>query len=227
MQNIKAEAQWNSGIPQLLHNVTKTRFRQPIFWVSKGMIACIRTKPRIAAGALSAAMLLGGCTHHTSPTQELNNAVAPFTQTRDDTIVVVATAKRSLGAADLNSLAVAYTTLEEKANIYAHFVVDSVRSGSFDNSQNAQYAANLDEAVSTFDKAFAQIVPAKLASNAPQNAWVSPFAAAVTADWAKYGSEIGSLTPQMRADLIKDLQLKMVWPNYENIATEPVAPAQK
>lgn len=180
--------------------------------------------PRFALlGAFLGVLLLGACAHRTNPAQELNSAVAPFTDSRDQTIRLVVQEKHSLGAADLNSLAVAYTPLEEKANAYAHFLVISVSSASFSADQNNQCASDLTAAISTFNKAFARIVASKQTASVVSSAWVAPFAANVASYWGKYGAAIGGMSSQTKADLTNQLRNKTLWPNYEDIATEPLA----
>ncbi|MBV9720152.1 MAG: hypothetical protein JOZ77_12605 [Candidatus Eremiobacteraeota bacterium] len=164
-----------------------------------------------------------GCAHHTTPAQTLSAGVAPFTQSRDQVILIVTAAKRSLGAEDLNSLAVAYTPLEEKANAYAHFLVESVRMGAFDANQNAVCATNLTLAITKFNVAFAQIYASRKASSEISSSWVAPFSATVASDWAKYNPEVNAAPAQTKADLIEELKVKTLWPNYEDIATEPLA----
>lgn len=173
--------------------------------------------------ALLACILFGGCAHKSDAVQELTAGTAPFTQFRDETIQVVVVEKRSLGAADLNSLALAYTPLEEKANAYAHFLVESVRSESFNADQNNEYAVNFAAAINTFDKAYASIVSPKERQASVSSAWVSSFSTTVASDWTKYKSAIDTLPSETKVDLIKTLQVKTLWPNYEDIATEPLA----
>lgn len=183
----------------------------------------INVRGPILCSALLGAMVLGGCTHHLNPAQELSAAVAPFTDSRDQTIRLVASAKHSLGAADLNSLAVAYTPLEEKANAYAHFLVESASATSFDADQNNRRATDLTEAINTFNKAFAGISASKPAASATPSAWVAPFAAKIAIDWGKYDAAMTGMSSQTKADLIKQLRNDTLWPNYEDIATEPLA----
>ncbi|MGA8574264.1 MAG: hypothetical protein WB609_01075 [Candidatus Cybelea sp.] len=180
--------------------------------------------PRFALwGAFLGVLLLGACAHHTNPAQELNSAVAPFTDSRDQTIRLIAQEKHSLGAADVNSLAVAYTSLEEKANAYAHFLVVSVSSASLSADQDNQCASDLTAAINTFNKAFAGIVPSKQTASVVSSAWVVPFATNVAAYWGKYGAAIGGMSSQAKADLTDQLRNKTLWPNFEDIATEPLA----
>jgi hypothetical protein len=175
------------------------------------------------SGAFLGLLLLGGCAHHTNPAQELNSAVAPFAASRDQTIALVARDKHALDAADLNSLAVAYTPLEEKANVYAHFLVLAVGSASFSAEQNNQCALDLTAAINSFNKAFAALGPSKQSSPAISSAWVAPFAASVASYWGKYGTAASDASSQARTDLANQLRNKMLWPNYEDIATEPLA----
>lgn len=118
------------------------------------------------SGALLGAIIFSGCAHHANPAQELTAGIAPFTDSRDQTVRLVASAKHSLGAEDLNSLAVVYTALEEKANAYAHFLVESVSSTSFDTDQNNVRASDLMEAINTFNRSFARIGSSKQAASA-------------------------------------------------------------
>ncbi|MGB8909636.1 MAG: hypothetical protein WCC84_12905 [Candidatus Cybelea sp.] len=192
---------------------------------SKGANTSVRIPVLRSAfsGALLGAIILSGCTHHANPDQELTAGIAPFTDSRDKIVRLVASAKHSLGAEDLNSLAVVYTPLEEKANAYAHFLVESVSSTSFDADQNNVRALELTEAISTFNKNFAKIASSKQAASATPSAWVAPFAAKVATDWGKYDAAMNAMSSPAKADLIKQLRNATLWPNYEDIATEPLA----
>jgi hypothetical protein len=175
------------------------------------------------SAVLLGVLLLSGCAHHPSPAQELSAGIAPFTDSRDQTIRVVVSSKHSLGAADLNSLAVAYTPLEERANAYAHFLVVSVNSASFSADQNKQCASDLTAAINAFNKAFTGIASSQQAASTVSSAWVAPFAATIAADWGEYGAAIGGMSSQAKADLTNQLRNKTLWPNYEDIATESLA----
>lgn len=189
--------------------------------VGKAAIGEGWSKARYAlSGIFLGFAFLGGCAHHTNAAQELNSAVAPFADSRDQTVGLVARDKHALDAADLNSLAVAYTPLEEKANVYAHFLVLSVGSASFSADQNNQCALDLAAAINSFNKAFATLGSSKQSSPAVSSAWVAPFAASVASYWGKYGTAATDASSQARTDLANQLRSKMLWPNYEDIATE-------
>jgi hypothetical protein len=168
-------------------------------------------------------MLGPGCTHHTDAVHELNSAVAPFTQSRDEAVQLVTNAKHVLGASDLNTLAVDYSALQDKGNAYAGFLTESVATTSMDAGKNAEDATALAQAIKTFNKSFAAISPASLAGASVKSAWIPAFSDSVTAYWKQYQSALAGLSPQTKADLIKELKAKTVWPNYENIATEPLS----
>ncbi len=168
-------------------------------------------------------IFVAGCTHHKDAAQELNSAIAPFTQSRDEAVQLITSAKRSLGADDLNTLAVDYTALEEKGNAYAGFLTESVTATSFDADRNAKYASDLSQAIKAFNKAFASVRPANQAGATVQSAWIPAFSDSVVAYWKQYQAGIGQLSPQTKADLVKGLKAKTVWPNYENIATESLS----
>ncbi|HEX3670871.1 MAG TPA: hypothetical protein VHT92_04110, partial [Candidatus Cybelea sp.] len=77
-------------------------------------------------GVLCVAALLAGCNHKApDATAQVKSALAPFTAGRDQATALVAAQKQSLGAADLNTLEVAYTALEAKGNAYAGFIVEA------------------------------------------------------------------------------------------------------
>ncbi len=174
-------------------------------------------------GAILGMLVAGGCTHRTTPAGELQAGIAPFTHTKDQTVALVATEKHSLGAEDLNSLTVAYTALEEKGNAYADFLVESVSVTSFDADRNKRCALNLSEAVNGFNKAFTAIASPKRPVAPIQSAWIPGFAENIQAYWAKYTTAVAAMSPQTKADLIKQLKSETVWPNYEDIATEPLS----
>jgi hypothetical protein len=164
--------------------------------------------------------LLAGCTHHADPARELSSAVAPFSQARDRAVGLVANAKHSLGAADLNTLAASYAPLEESGNAYAGFLVEAVTATSFDSDRNAKYASSLAQAIKTFNKSFASISPPSQAGATVPSDWIPAFSDSVAAYWRQYRVALGNLSLQAKADLVKELKAKTVWPNYENIATE-------
>ncbi len=178
---------------------------------------------RVAVWGLLFTALVSGCSHRADPAQELNSALAPFSQARDQAVDLVATAKHSLGASDLNTLAVSYAALEEKGNAYAGFFVEAVTASSFDADRNAKYASNLTQAIKTFNKSFASISPPNQVGAGVQDAWIPAFSNSLTAYWKKYQAAITGLSPQSKADLVKKLQARTVWPNYENIATESLS----
>ncbi len=178
---------------------------------------------RLGVWGLLLTALVTGCSHPTDPAQELNSALAPYSQARDQAVDLVATAKHSLGASDLNTLAVSYAALEEKGNAYAGFFVESVTDSSFDTDKNAKYASNLTQAIKTFNKSFASVSPPSQAGASVQSAWIPAFSDSVTAYWRKYQAAMAGLSPQSKADLVKKLKARTVWPNYENIATESLS----
>ncbi len=166
------------------------------------------------------AFAIAGCSHKAS--SQISAGVAPFTTARNQTVGLVANTKRSLGAADANTLAVAYTALQEKANAYASFMVEAVNTSSFDSARNTKYAADLSKAIGDFNKSYDSIEAAR--HDVVASAWVSPFAQSLQSHWDQYNGLIAQMSPQTKADLVKDLKRQTVWPNYEDIATEPVAP---
>lgn len=174
----------------------------------------------LVAGLLLA-VTVAGCSHKSASSQ-ISNGVAPFSTTRNQAIGVVAHAKRSLAAADVNTLAVAYTALQEKANAYASFMVEAVTTSSFDPARNAQYAADLSKAIAGFNKSYDALEA--IHNDVVPGRWVTPFAATLQARWNQYSGIVATMSPQNKADLLADLKRQTVWPNYEDIATEPVKP---
>jgi hypothetical protein len=179
-------------------------------------------KQRTAAMLL---VLLAGTTscHHASALDQLRSTMAPFTSTRDRAVRLVSATKPSLGAEDLNSLAVAYTALEEKGNRYAGFLVEVAQDASFTDQKNTAYASSLGTAIVTFNKSFAAIAPANERGVFLDDSWTTEFAASLNRYWAQHGSAIQNLSPQDKADLVKQLKALTIWPNYEDIATQPVS----
>lgn len=165
-------------------------------------------------------LIAAACAHKTSASAQFNQSFAPFSWTRNQAVALVAKSKRSLDAQDVNTLAVAYTALEEKANAYASFMVEAVTTSSFDSARNAQYAADFAKAIAAFDHAFASLEATRQQMLA--GAWVPSFAQGLQSRWNQYSGQIGKMTPQTKADLITALKRDTVWPNYEAIATEPL-----
>jgi len=171
--------------------------------------------------AIIVALAVIGCTHKSASSQ-ISSGVAPFSTTRNLAVGMVAYTKRSLGAADVNSLAVAYTALQEKANAYAGFMVEAVTTSSFDPARNAKYATDLSKAIADFNKSYDSIEVSR--HDVVSGNWVAPFAQTLQNRWDQYSGMIATMSPQTKADLLKDLKRQTVWPNFEDIATEPVAP---
>jgi hypothetical protein len=172
----------------------------------------------ITAAMLS--LIVAGCAHRASPSSQIDDGFAPFQTTRNQAVALVGNVKRSLDAADINTLAVAYTALQEKANSYASFMVEAVTTSSFDATRNLKYAGDFANAIAAFDKSFATLTAAR--GKTLGAAWVPSFAQGLQAQWSRYSGVIAKLTPQQKADLIADIKRATVWPNYENIATEAV-----
>lgn len=172
----------------------------------------------IAVAILS--LIAAGCAHKSSPGSQIDEAFGPFSTTRNQTVALAGSTKRSLDASDVNTLAVAYTALQEKANAYADFMVEAVTTSSFDPGRNTKYANDFASAIVSFDKSYASLVETHRTMLA--SSWVSPFAQSLQTRWNEYSGVIAKLTPQEKADLIKRVKRDTVWPNYEDIATEPV-----
>jgi len=173
----------------------------------------------IVAAVLCA--MVAGCAHQTSPSAQINSGLAPFSSTRNQAVTLVASTKHSLGAEDLNTLAVAYTALQEKANAYADFMIEAVSASSFDTAKNAKYSADLGQAIAGFDRVFNQLAGGRRSTIAGE--WVPSFAQTLQARWNQYSGYVATMPAQTKAELIADLKRETVWPNYEDIATEPVA----
>jgi hypothetical protein len=169
-----------------------------------------------------AACLLAACTHHPDAANEMQSATAPFTQARDEATALVATGKHTLGAADTNALAVMYSALEEKGNAYAGFVIQIANENTFDAQKNDGHAADLTKAIASFDKSFASIRSASMSGASVDSAWVPQFAASVASYWNRYQTALAAMSPEQKATLIKQLKARMIYPNYENIATQPL-----
>lgn len=153
----------------------------------------------------------------------MNSAVSNFTIARNQSVGLVTTAKRSLGASDLNTLAVAYGSLQEKGNAYAGFLVEAVTDASFDAGKNAKYASDLTQAIKAFNKSFASVRTANQAGVSVQSGWIPAFSHSVADYWKRYNTAAASVSPRARAEFVKQLKAETVWPNYEDIATETVA----
>lgn len=169
--------------------------------------------------AVLLAVTIAGCSHKSASSQ-ISGGIAPFSTTRNQAIGVVASTKRSLGPADVNTLAVAYTALQEKANAYASFMVEAVTTSSFDPARNAKYAADLGKAIADFNKSYDTLEA--IHNDVVSGTWLTPFAQTLQARWNQYSGIVAKMSPQNKADLLADLKRQTVWPNYEDIATEPV-----
>jgi hypothetical protein len=181
------------------------------------MIRLASDRRWVVAALLTVA--IAGCSHRTASAQ-VSNGVAPFNETRNQAVDLIASSKRSLDAQDVNTLAVAYTALQEKANAYASFIVEAVTTSSFDPSRNAKYASDFSKAIADFNKSYDKLEV--IHADTVTGQWVPPFAQTLQTRWNEYNGMIGQMSPQTKADLIAQLKRELVWPNYEDIATEPV-----
>lgn len=195
---------------------------QPPLGYKPGM----RTLRHIAGilGAMLFVTIAAGCTHKASASAQISDGLQPFTWTRNQTVALIAHNKRTLAAADINTLSVAYSDLEEKANAYASFMVEVVTTSSFDPARNTQYASDFEKAIAAFDKAYNSVVVARY--QITNTAWVPSFAQNLQTRWTQYGPAVAQMSPQTKSDLIAQVKRDTVWPNYENIATEPVVDKQ-
>lgn len=174
---------------------------------------------QLVATLMAVMVALSACGHRADAPGQLGTAIAPFTQTRDQALRLVGSAKTSLGAEDLNSLTVAYTALEEKGNAYAGFLVSAIDDASFSAQKNAAYAAGLKAAIKNFNATFKSIAPSDLASVSVDSGWVGTFASSVDNYWNRYHAALPDLSAQGKLALVKRLQAQTVWPNYEDVAT--------
>jgi len=169
--------------------------------------------------ATTLGFVVAACSHNNSPSSQINAGLAPFSSTRTSALSIVSSAKRTLAADDVNTLSVAYTRLEEKANTYAGFMIEAVTTSSFDAAKNAQYSADFEKALATFNKTATALGSRKTVATD----WVPGFAQSLQTRWDQYNGMVAKMTPQTKADLITGLKRDTVWPNYEDIATETVA----
>jgi hypothetical protein len=169
-------------------------------------------------GAALLGFVVAACTHKPSPSDQLRAAFAPFSNTRAQTEQIVAYMKRTLAAADINTLSVAYTRFEEKANAYTSFMVEAVTSSSFDPAKNTQYSGDFEKAITNFNKTLVGLNSRRTLSAD----WVPSFAQSLQTNWNQYSGALAKMTPQQKADFVTELKRDTVWPNYEDIATEPV-----
>jgi hypothetical protein len=179
------------------------------------------------ACTFAASLAIAGCARHQSASSELSSNLAPFTHTRNQAIALVTSGKHAFDAPSINRLAVAYTDLEEKNNAYAGFLVESASVGSFDAGKNAVYAGKLARAIDAFNASYASlqaisIVPLKNVTRAKlADGWVEPFAQTAQANWQRYHGALAA-SPQTVAAVTQQIKSQTVYPNFEDIATEPI-----
>ena len=170
------------------------------------------------------AAVAAGCARHPTPEDQFRSTVAPFTTARDQTLSLVGAAKSRLGALDLNTLTSSYTALEEKGNAYADFFAAVVTDSTFDDAKNERDAANLNAAIKSFNASFASIAPPGERNSRIDTGWSAQFAASVRGYWQQYQATIRNLSPQDRANVLKQLKAATVWPNYEDVAAQAATP---
>jgi hypothetical protein len=182
-------------------------------------------KCAVAAFGLMCCFTLADCARQTSAGDSVAKGLMPFTTSRDQAIALVVAAKHSLGAEDLNTLALAYSDLQQKANAYSDFLVRSTGGTSFDASQNTAFALTLGKSIAAFNKTFATVSPQSMTGASVQGNWVGDFSTSIAAFWSQHQAQIVSLSPDTRTNLVKQMKTETVWPNYENIATETITRA--
>ena len=183
----------------------------------------IKTTSFASLALVLGATLVSGCAHH-ADSARVSSGVAPFTQTRNQAVALVTTAKRTLGASDVNQLAVAYGTLEATANGYAHFLVGSASVTSFDAAGNDKQATRLTESIRVFNRAFVGLRSTSQGDATVPSAWIPLFAQSVEPYWSRYHTAFAAASPEMKLALTKQLTSDTVWPNFEDIATESLSP---
>ena len=171
-------------------------------------------------GLLVGTLLMSACAHHGDTASEMKAGIAPFTQTRNQTVALVTTAKRSLGASDVKQLAVTYGSLQASANGYAGFLAESANVTTFDSARNDKYATSLTTAIKAFNHSFIGLSSVKQGAALVPSAWVTTFAQSVESNWNQYHATFVAASPQTKAALMKQLSGDTVWPNFEDMATE-------
>jgi hypothetical protein len=174
-----------------------------------------------AVMSLTCCFTLVNCARNNA--ESVSQGLAPFTGARAQAVALIVDAKHSLGAQDLNTLALAYSDLQQKANAYANFLVQSSGDTSFDSVQNTLCAENLRKAIVSFNKAFATISPSNMPVASVRGAWVTGFSTSVSDFWNRNGAHISSLPADTKVALVAEMRSDTLWPNYENIATETIA----
>jgi hypothetical protein len=174
------------------------------------------------AFTLACCFTLVNCARHDNG-DNVSRGLAPFTSARAQTLELIVDAKHSLGAQDLNTLDLAYSDLQQKANAYASFLVRSAGATSFDTDQNTLCAENLRKAIIAFNKTFVTISPSNMTNASVRDAWVTDFSTSVNNFWNQNGARISSLPPDTKIALANEMRTDTLWPNYESIATEPIA----
>ena len=209
------------GIPALHHRLT-------------GTIAYMSTRmphnPRLTIlCALAAALSISACANHraTNP-NPLSVDLAPFVQTRNHAVALVTSAKRTFDPQSINQLMLSYTDLEEKANAYAGFLVESANVDSFDPAKNDAYAAQLRQSINAFNLSYATLsksapAPSRVANPWLQDSWVPAFARNAQAYWQRYHNSLAA-SPQTVAMVTNQIKSETVYPNFEDIATESARP---
>jgi hypothetical protein len=175
--------------------------------------------------AFMMALLAGGCghaTHKVDVAQELHTRVSSFTQSRDRVMALVTESQRSLDPASLNQLTVSYAALQARGNGYAGFLVESVSVVSFDVDKNNIYAANLKSAIEAFNRSYLAINSGRPDAPKLSTVWIPMFADSVKKYWERYHNSIAAASPQVKANMLQQLKRDTVWPNFEDIAPQPL-----
>jgi hypothetical protein len=138
---------------------------------------------------------------------------------------VISATKRALGAQDINTLSAAYMALQENANAYAGFLVEAASADSFDTARNARCSADLadlEQATDAFRKTFATVGTSRGTAALPSSSWVPPFASSIGVNSNRYKAVVAQVSPGAKLTLLKQMKAETVWPNFEDIATEPL-----
>ncbi len=179
--------------------------------------------------ALAAALGISACANHRAANPNpLSVDLAPFVQTRDQAVALVTSAKHSFDAPSINQLMLSYTDLEEKANAYAGFLVESAHVDSFDPAKNDAYAAQLRQSINAFNLSYATLsrsapTPAHVANPWLKDNWIPAFARNAQTYWQRYHNSLAA-SPQTVALVTNQIKSETVYPNFEDIATESARP---
>jgi uncharacterized protein YbjQ (UPF0145 family) len=156
----------------------------------------------------------------------IKSQIEPLAQARHQSITIVRSAKRDLGAEGINELDLKYAALQTKANDYLGTVVEAINVGSLDKQRSRQKAIELKKAIDGFVGSLQPLLvsPAHVPSSTPKrialplsDKWVDALQRRLDAVWPRYGQQLAAMPIATRAAIAEQVKRAFAWPEFQDI----------